>query len=218
MTSPIQFHTFQADLFSAKSVEKSEKEPITKYLATLKYLLKSRNNALLIAPEQPVKRQFRGRPTPSESVFGAQHEVSRLTVGTAVEVAIQGADVLLVQQVVDRRSRRPLRCQLIAGHQVDGGVVALLDLRRLAEAPGVHRQVDRALPVHPATNGQALQFAGQAVGGPDLDQVGGDAAFDALVLLILDHTVAVAGSKVPVGQQFATDFHIHATGLGFFAA
>ena len=76
--------------------------------------------------------------------------------------------------------------------------------------------MDCTLPVDATTDGHAVQFAGQAVGGPDLQHVGRDDGFDALVISVFDYAVAIAGVEVPVGQQFTADFHVNATGLGLF--
>ena len=152
----------------------------------------------------------------SERVLSRQHKVPRRPIRATAKVLVQRADVLLVEQVVQRAGGRPLRRQLIAGHQVYGGVVALLDLGRGRQLPIAYRHVDAALPVHAAANGQAVQLTGQAVGGPDLHHVGRDDGFDALVIGVLDHAVAVAGVEVPVWQQFAADFHVDAAGLGLF--
>ncbi|MDT4842927.1 hypothetical protein FQZ97_768430 [compost metagenome] len=57
---------------------------------------------------------------------------------------------------------------LVAGHQVDQGVAALLQGGVVVERRVPYLRVEAALPVHAAAHGELVKLAGQAVGGEQL--------------------------------------------------
>lgn len=148
-----------------------------------------------------------------EVVFKACHDVAGFTVERRA-VAAHAAEVLAVGKVVEVEIAPQVAAEVICSHQPDQCVGLLLEMGvdSVATEPQCGVVVDLALPGDIPANGHAVEGARQAVGGclaEDLFRLSGA---DLGAVLVFGVVVGKATLHVPVGHQFARDFHFKTTG------